>query len=146
MKILNLTQHPATPDQAKAGVIDLPEDQWAHIKEALTFNDLPDATEIEERALYIALKAVVIGHDVGATHAMIGGAPYLMAPLEQALEDYGIHPVYAFSQRETEEQTQEDGSVRKVATFRHLGFIGPATFEGRPIEFAPTPKQEEADQ
>jgi hypothetical protein len=32
--------------------------------------------------------------------------------------------VYAFSRRESTEAVQEDGSVRKVAVFRHLGFVG----------------------
>jgi hypothetical protein len=55
---------------------------------------------------------------------MIGGAPYLMAPLEVALRAHGITPLYAFSVRESVEQTQPDGSVRKIAVFRHGGFVG----------------------
>ena len=37
--------------------------------------------------------------------------------------EHGIQPVFAFSVRETEEQKQADGSVRKVAVFRHAGFV-----------------------
>ena len=58
-----------------------------------------------------------------ALHAMIGGALWLMAPLAAALREQGIEAVFAFSVRETEEQKQADGSVRKVAVFRHAGFV-----------------------
>ena len=61
--------------------------------------------------------------------AMIGGAPYLMAPLETALRVIGIEPVYAFSTRASVEQTMPDGSVRKVNDFRHAGFV-PAIDKG----------------
>jgi hypothetical protein len=54
---------------------------------------------------------------------MIGGAPYLMGALEKALRECGFTPVYAFSKRESIDQPQPDGSVRKVAVFRHLGFV-----------------------
>jgi len=43
-----------------------------------------------------------------------------------ALRDQGIEPVYAFSVRESIEQTQPDGSVRKVNVFRHAGFVDAA--------------------
>jgi len=54
---------------------------------------------------------------------MIGGAPFLMSALEDALVIAGITPLYAFSVRESVEAEQADGSVRKVAVFRHLGFV-----------------------
>jgi hypothetical protein len=47
-----------------------------------------------------------------------------MAPLEAALREAGLRPVYAFSQRAgVEEERQPDGSVRKVQVFRHAGWI-----------------------
>lgn len=46
-----------------------------------------------------------------------------MAPLETELSARRIEPVYAFSTRESVEQTQADGSVRKVNVFRHTGFV-----------------------
>ncbi len=55
--------------------------------------------------------------------AMIGGAPYLMAPLERHLARAGVRPMYAFSTRESVEQTGADGSVKKVSVFRHAGFV-----------------------
>ena len=54
---------------------------------------------------------------------MIGGAPFFMESLATALRREGYCPVYAFSRRESVEQVQADGSVRKVAVFRHLGFV-----------------------
>lgn len=59
---------------------------------------------------------------VGAK-AMIGGAPYLMAPLERELMRRGVAPVYALSDRVSEEQAQPDGTVRKVNVFKHVGFL-----------------------
>ena len=54
---------------------------------------------------------------------MIGGAPYLMAPLENVLMKNNRVPVYAFSVRESVEQIQSDGSVVKNNIFRHKGFV-----------------------
>ena len=47
----------------------------------------------------------------------------MMARLERALIERGIEPLYAFSVRESTEEVQADGSVRKVAVFKHAGFI-----------------------
>ena len=137
--ILNLTQHTATPEQREAGVYDpkTPED----IKAALTFNELPSKQEIETKALTLAALAVKevfhqvledrpaseemldIESQMLGMRVMIGGAPYLMAPLEKALRDANLTPVYAFSKRESVEVILDNGDVRKTNIFKHLGFV-----------------------
>lgn len=130
--IINVTQHSATAEQLAQGVVDLPEEVRECLSAALTFAGLPDAGEIEARAAIIAELAVQngLGGDDGddptPASAMIGGAPYLMAPLERALRAVGIEPIYAFSTRASVEQHQPDGSVRKVMVFRHAGFVAAA--------------------
>lgn len=52
--ILNLTQHTATPEQITAGVTDLPAAQQAQLHALLTFDDLPTAADIADRAAAIA--------------------------------------------------------------------------------------------
>lgn len=126
--IVNLTQHPATPEQVAAGVIDLAGDHLASLKLALTFDACPPVAEICERAEFIAELACYNGlGDEGDSplpqQAMIGGALWLMAPLATELRTRSIEPVFAFSVRAVEEQAQADGSVRKVALFRHAGFV-----------------------
>lgn len=57
---------------------------------------------------------------------MIGGAPFLMGPLERALKELPYPPEwvgYAFSTRESVDEKQADGSVKKIAVFRHRGFV-----------------------
>lgn len=125
MRILNLTQHPAAPGQ---GVIDLVGKELESLKIALTFDTLPTAREVSERADFIAELACFNGLGSGdddpiPAAAMIGGAPYLMAPLERSLRAVGIEPLYSFSIRESAEEAQSDGSIRKVNVFRHAGFI-----------------------
>lgn len=132
MMILNLTQHLATKEQVNAGVIDLPESQRQQLNNLLTFDGLPSSGEVQQRAANIAYYAqewmVQFGIAFISGHAvMIGGAPYLMCPLERFLTEAGFIPVYAYSQRESFEEKQPDGSVRKVNTFRHAGFV-PATY------------------
>lgn len=117
MKILNLTQHVATPEQVAQGVFE-PADKTA-VQALLTFNTLPTGEEISKRAFDLA----ELAHKAGAEAAMIGGAPYLMSWLETALRHSGVTPLYSFTQRESEEQAQPDGTVRKVAVFRHVGFV-----------------------
>lgn len=139
MIILNLTQHLASYEQRAAGVIDLPFEPRAELLTLLTFINVPTTREIEQRAYQIGTIAALNASgedrrdemsqlpegDSGgfATHAMIGGALWLMAPLALELREHNIKPVFAFSQRETEEATLDDGSVRKIVIFRHRGFI-----------------------
>ena len=121
--LLNLTQHPATPEQREAGVSDLPDELRKQLVGLLTFSQLPSREEIEDRAEAIALLADSLLPEEGNPAAMIGGAPYLMAPLEVALRNQRIRPLYAFSVRESVEQTLPDGTIRKTSIFRHAGFI-----------------------
>jgi len=119
--ILNLTQHPATVEQLKAGVIDLGEKEKMTLQCLLTFDELPTQQEIAKRAK--AISALAMREHV--SNVMVGGAPYLMAPLETTLRAIGISPMYSFSQRVSEEQTQPDGTVVKVNSFKHLGWVIP---------------------
>lgn len=141
--ILNLTQHAATPEQVKSGVLDAKDCYGTVfgqgvISSLLNFVSLPTKEELADRAEKLSqfaanatwlddtcTEADCNGMPImrGFSSAMIGGAPYLMAPLEAALKAKGIEPVYAFSVRDSHDQPQPDGSVRKVATFRHGGFI-----------------------
>ncbi len=115
MAILNLTQHIATAEQAAVELAD----QRQQLLELLNFRQLPSRAELADRAARIA----ELAHNAGASSAMIGGAPYLMAPLELALRAAEVQPLYSFSQRESVEETLPDGSVRKMAVFRHLGYV-----------------------
>lgn len=115
-EVYNLTQHVATPEQVSAGVT--PEAPTEELKALLTFQSLPTLEEIAERAEKIADLAA------GYPAAMIGGAPYLMAPLEVALKKRGVEPVYAYSERRSVEKTLPDGSVQKTAVFEFKGFVG----------------------
>jgi len=131
MIILNLTQHPASLEQLAAGVVDPDVDALQFIKDRITFDSIPIPGEMERRAADVADMAAMYAlnrEDDSSdgpypTHAMIGGAPFFMSVLEAALMDVFITPLYAFSVRESAEQEQPDGSVRKVAVFKHLGFV-----------------------
>lgn len=126
--IINLTQHPSTPEQLAAGVVDPTPEQRTEISRLLTFEELPDKADCQERARKLAFMAqrIVMAHRAAIAtgySAMIGGAPYLMTPLAIELASVVIEPLYAFSMRESIEETQPDGSVRKTAVFRHKGFV-----------------------
>ena len=127
--IINLTQHEATQEQRAAGVEDLPMALRNELQFLLTFDELPSQQEIDNRAFDIAEMAAYngLGGDEGddplPDQALIGGALWLMGPLAQELRFKGIQPMFAFSKRESVEQAKADGSVRKVATFRHVGFL-----------------------
>jgi len=122
MTIINLTQHPATEEQIEAGVLDLSPADRTLLARAMTFDERPDEATLVTRAQSIALMAA--GHSSGARSAMIGGALYFMRPLEQALWDQNIRPLYAFSIRESVERPRPSGAVEKVTVFRHAGFVG----------------------
>lgn len=128
-KILNMTQHSATEEQLAVGVIDPPAEYRGLMRALLTFDTAPDAAEIRLRAEELADIFRALRGSLGVTRAMIGGAPFFMGALEAALGGTptaaGVIPVavYAFSRRESVEETLADGSVRKVAVFRHAGFV-----------------------
>ena len=120
--IVNLTQHSATPEQRADGVVDVTGDALERLIAALNFTVLPNSEEIKKRAKAIA---DVASEALGGSHdeAMIGGALWLMAPLAEELRARGIQPLFAFSKRESDEVPQDDGSVKKVQIFRHIGFV-----------------------
>jgi len=152
--ILNLTQHNASEEQIKAGVVDLPSPYREKLVEILTFNELPSADEVKKRAgaiydlvidFYLdanspvkdEVKSMVISDDgkfgnkyqINETEFrkldiafMIGGALWLMKPLIEELENIGM-PLFAFTKRAVEEVKQPDGSIKKVAIFKHEGFV-----------------------
>lgn len=119
MTIVNLTQHAASADQLSEGVFNLSDEVRAALSTALTFTSIPSKKDIENKAAEI----VNIATASGATSAMIGGAPYLMPALAQALKDAGIKPLFAYTDRVSVDEELPDGSVRKTAVFVHRGFV-----------------------
>lgn len=116
MTIINLTQHAPTPEQSAAGVVN--PTHWEAVKVLSTFDEVPTYSSLLFRAKVVTHIAKVHG----ASHAMIGGAPFFMRHLEDALHMQGIKALYAFSRRESVEETLPDGSVRKTNVFKHVGF------------------------
>lgn len=134
--ILNLTQHPATPEQLATGLQDLPPALRADLKTYLTFNSAPTRHEIQRRAALIADLAVLAVlwqpaplapgvwplDQPNPFNAMIGGALWLMSALELALVARGIQPLYSFSVRSSTEQVMPDGTIQK-SSFKHVTFV-----------------------
>lgn len=116
--ILNLTQHATTTEQAED--VFEPADK-ALVQSLLTFDGIPSKTDLRERANALARLA----QESGAKFAMIEGEPYFMAPLEKALHERGIKPLYSFSETVSVEQTNpETGEIQKTSVFRHQGWVG----------------------
>lgn len=112
--ILNLTQHPGTPEQ---GVTE----PWnkKEIQDLLTFEEVPTFELLCERADKLATVAAT----AGAEKVMIGGAPFFMGYLVAELRIRGIEPLYAFSKRVVIETVATDGKVSKTAVFKHVGWV-----------------------
>lgn len=134
--ILNLTQHQMTPEQyeyngvkLKELYFEIKEEQEDHEKELkalLNFHELPTRDTINLRVMQITEFALnyFMGAGVQSNrYALIGGAPYLTAPLAEALKRVGIIPLYAFSKRESVETVNADGTVVKTSMFKHAGYI-----------------------
>jgi hypothetical protein len=120
--IANLTQHVATAAQVRAGVVDLHEYARALLGDLLTFHDVPARAQLEERADAVAR----LVRDVfpNCNVAMVGGAPYFMVPLVEALKRHEVTAVFSFTKRESVDTHHADGSVTKSAVFRHVGWVG----------------------
>lgn len=115
MKILNLTQNKATPEQVAAGVIDIDEgnDMFA-LCSALNFGSLPDSLDMAERAI----KLCKIAKRCEADAVMLGGAPYFMPVLSAAMKQHGFRVFFAFSVR----NVVEHGDT-KTSVFKYAGFV-----------------------
>ena len=129
MPILNFTQHNCTQDQLDVGILDCDPEYKQELVKLLTFNTLPTSSEVWTRAVQIVglfeRVAVAMGYtytnEETSLYPMIGGAPFLMSLLEDAFDDADLNPYYAFTKRVSIEQTQPDGSIKKVSTFKHAG-------------------------
>ena len=152
MKILNLTQHKATLAQEMEGVYNcefelsdlltfegMPtkevviskiqglldvvlQSKCEYLQEVFAgyYDEMQDASFTNEDALIAAKGAMGRAEENYAV--MLGGAPWLMAPLESNLKLNGIKVLYAYSERVSEEVVNKDGSVSKRNVFKHLGF------------------------
>lgn len=125
--LINLTQHCLTDEQVNDFSNMFPDEDVRFInasgsdetiKNLLTFDELPNMDELEERALLI-LK------DLGCTpdYALIGGASFFMSTLEKFLKVHHITPLYSFSKRQSVEVASPNGSVIKTSVFKHVGYI-----------------------
>jgi len=145
MRIINLTQHRATDTQIQAGVVEwhdefLGHSEWLAGTEGdpadwetrapddlswmLTIPPMYDIPpSLEDRAADIAGWV----DEMAAPAAMIGGHFGLTVALSEALSEAltrkGVLPLRAVTERRSVEQAQPDGSVRKVSTFEHIGFV-----------------------
>ena len=116
MTIFNVTQHTASKEQLNAGVVELNEICQGEVRSYLTFTSIPAKSVLQENAR--RLVASLLAYHPEAKTALIGGAPFFMSALEQALKAKGVEAVYAFTQRTVEEK---DGVKKSV--FKHEGFI-----------------------
>ena len=116
MTIYNLTQHNITAEQKSAGVVELNEICQGEVRAYLTFTAIPSKSVLQENAR--KLVASLLAYHPEARQVLIGGAPFFMSALEQALKSNGVEAVYAFTQRTVEEK---DGIKKSV--FKHEGFI-----------------------
>ena len=136
--LVNLTQHTLTKEQFSHKGENLVEITFKpyngtskgtvdYVKHLLNFTSLPTKEDIISRATALADYAEGLlsqaKNDGDRLFALVGGAPYLMGALETALKKRGIQPLYAYSQRESVETINSDGSVTKTAIFKHIGYI-----------------------
>ena len=116
-RILNLTQHRATSEQIADGVENVPSRMAKELENLLTFKADYSLTDLVTSAKALARLA----HTLGYEQVMIGGLPSLMSHLERELIALQISVGYARTERVSIDQTQPDGSVKKVSVFRHAG-------------------------
>lgn len=119
MKIYNMTQHALLPSQLADGLLEFSDETHRRIRKLMTFEELPEAAEIENRAEQMATLAA----EYSADGVMIGGAPYLMPALRAALRNRGVRAFYAFSIRRSKDIKMPDGTMEKHACFQYLGLV-----------------------
>jgi hypothetical protein len=130
MKFFNITSHDLTDEQRRAvehaglEVINLPDDlkaRWSSVP--------PDADNEALMALVCDVVTFIKAHDLGLFNiAMIQGEPVVCHNLAELIRFPGatkgvyVISVVATTRRESVEEAQPDGSVKKTAIFKHVGF------------------------
>ena len=117
--IANFTQHTATPDQIKDGVVEIENLHRSLLKPLLNFEEIPHFSDV----MMSAHTLLSMARDFGYEAIMVGGYPALMMALGLAKEGHQIRVFFAHSDRVSEERTMPDGTVRKVAVFKHIGLV-----------------------
>jgi hypothetical protein len=118
--IFNCTSHNLTAEQREGyDVVELPADlkaQWGQVTELSKEGIADDVVSVVTQAFagsgYGFEGMVLVQGHPGVTYMVVSrlkGVP-------------GITPVYAESARDSREEQQPDGSIKKVSVFRHLGF------------------------
>lgn len=118
IKILNLTQHPATKEQKKEGVVDLEGKDLEMLKELITFDEMPDKKNLELASYGL----INIAKKHGFNNVLIGGACYFMPILDKIMKDHNINAFYAYSKRNAIDK-YVDGKIVTEYTFEHEGFL-----------------------
>jgi hypothetical protein len=110
-------------------VHDLPGLFQTVVCQALSFASAEEASDPGIIQARIAVLCTIVDNHASGCgprplQVMLGGAPWIVAPLVSALNDMrGVRPVYAFSERVSVDFPQADGTVKKVAVFKHAGFV-----------------------
>lgn len=99
MKILNLTERPATQEQKELGVVDLSDQERELLVDALTFDESPKVggSKRVPGCIYDRARRIVDltrGKDFGKV--MIDGPPYFMPQLQYNLEVEDLQVVYPY--------------------------------------------------
>jgi hypothetical protein len=82
-------------------------------------NTSAEVAELEALASDLCSLAIKEGGEIYQP----GGSPAFQAVLSRKAKDMGVTLYYAHSVRESKEEKLPDGSVKKVAVFRHQGWI-----------------------
>lgn len=120
--IINLTQHQPTAEQVAAGVVNLRRDLLESLNLCLNFEAQYGKADLELSAKSIIALLFHNGSSGVGQRVMVGGMPSFMPILEKTLLQAGFRVLYAKTDRVSVDQPQEDGSVRKVSVFKHIGF------------------------
>jgi hypothetical protein len=135
MHILNLTQHNPTDEQVAAGVFNFGnQDEMKRILTVKIADPLFGIANVSHACANEHLWQLTGGlfsdfvlparkefpEDFAV---MVGGFAPLVERVIVRCKQHGIQCLYALTDRVVSEEVQEDGSVKKVAVFKHCGFF-----------------------
>jgi len=123
MKLYNCTNHNLTAEQRDGyDVIELPGDlkaQWGQITEENKWGVCDDVVNIITEHFENSFEDYLVSRSIVLVQGHPGATFNVVSRLKGKR---GIIPVYAESVRDSTEEIQPDGSVKKVSVFRHKAF------------------------
>jgi len=126
-KVLWCSVHEPTPEQLNSQLLSGGFDKLSDIDEELMgrlANSPGVVADLKKLAIDLLIRTQQLGYETIVQPSGSLAFQHVLATVMFVHDELEVMVAYAHSERQSVDQVQEDGSVRKVSVFRHKHWIG----------------------